>query len=68
MTQYFVNMNEQANGDHEVHRMGCDWLPRLENRIYLGEYDSCRPAVMAARLYYRTANGCYFCSNNCHTS
>lgn len=67
MTRYYVNQNAQANGDHEVHRFGCDWLPARENRIYLGRFNSCHSAVQKAREYYNQVNGCYYCSNACHT-
>ena len=68
MASYYVNKNEQQNGDHEVHTTGCSWLPNAENRIYLGEFGSCSSAVTEARKYYLQVNGCYFCSNDCHTS
>ena len=29
---------------------------------------SCYPAVQKAKEYYTQVNGCYFCSNDCHTS
>ena len=67
MASSYVNMNAQANGDHEVHRAGCQWLPNAGNRIYLGEFHSGQPAVTAARNQYQQVNGCYFCSNACHT-
>lgn len=67
MARYYVNKNMQANGDHEVHKTGCTWLPNPENRIYLGDYSSCDPAIREARKYYNQVNGCYYCSNACHT-
>ena len=68
MARYYVNKNAQANGDHEVHRTGCSWLPELENRKYLGDFASCGPAVREAKKHYSRANGCYYCSNACHTT
>ncbi|MBW1297022.1 hypothetical protein [Aquimarina litoralis] len=68
MPRYYVNKNAQTNGDHEVHKYGCPWLPNLENRIYLGEHTSCKSAVRKAKEYYRKVNGCYHCSYECHTS
>ncbi len=41
MPYYYVNKNQQANGDHEVHKKGCSWLPLPSNRIYLGDFLSC---------------------------
>ena len=36
MSMYFyVNSNAQPNGDHEVHRSDCSWLPSAENRRLL---------------------------------
>ena len=67
MAAYYVNKNAQANGDHEVHTTGCDFLPHETNRLYLGEFTSCRQAVRKAREYYSQVNGCFYCSNDCHT-
>ncbi len=68
MTLYYVNKNAQANGDHEVHKSDCSFMPSSENRVYLGDFSSCRPAVAAAKKIYPTADGCYYCSPACHTS
>lgn len=67
MARYYVNKNRQDNGDHEVHKEGCSWMPAPQNRKYLGEYNSCRPAVTEAKKTYPQSNGCYYCSNECHT-
>ncbi len=67
MARYYVNKRAQANGDHEVHKLGCSYMPSEENRKYLGDFTSCRPAVAAARKEYRQVNGCYYCSRECHT-
>ena len=65
---YYVNDNAQSNGDHEVHRDGCSFLPSVLNRTYLGLFETCYPAVREARKHYNQVNGCYFCSQDCHTS
>lgn len=67
MASYYVNKNAQANGDHEVHREGCSYIPFPSNRLYLGEYHHCAPAVLEARKTYIQVNGCYWCSRECHT-
>jgi hypothetical protein len=67
MAKYYVNKNAQPNGDHEVHLTECSFLPQAENRIYLGDFPSCAPAVREARKRYSQVNGCYYCSNPCHT-
>lgn len=68
MALYYVNKNAQANGDHEVHTGSCSFLPKEENRIYLGSFTSCGPAVQEAKKHYSQSNGCYYCSSACHTS
>ena len=67
VASYYVNDNAQANGDHEVHREGCSFMPSQTNRTYLGQHDDCRSAVVAASGYYQQVNGCYYCSRECHT-
>jgi hypothetical protein len=68
MSRYYVNKNAQANGDHEVHTTGCSFMPNPENRIYLGDFSTCSPAVIEAKNHYAKADGCYHCSRACHTS
>lgn len=67
--RYYLNTNMQLNGDYEVHIGTCSWLPNEENRLDLGDYDSCKIAVLVAALRgYSQANGCYYCCNECHTT
>lgn len=66
MARCYVNDNAQPNGDHEVHREGCSYMPN--SATYLGQHDSCQSAVAAARRKYLRSNGCYWCSRPCHTS
>ncbi len=68
MKKYYVNKNAQANGDHEVHTGDCNYLPKIDNRIYLGEFNKCSDAVAKAKEYYQQSNGCYYCCLACHTS
>jgi hypothetical protein len=71
MPNYCVNRNAQSTSrDHEVHNLdsNCRYLPTPANRDYLGSYSSCRGAVAAARRRYSDVNGCYYCSNECHTT
>lgn len=68
MAYYYVNKNAQSNGDHEVHKYDCSFLPGSENRLYLGNYDSCKPAVTEAKKNYAKSNGCYYCCRECHST
>lgn len=67
MASYYVNKNAQPNGDHEVHKQDCQWLPNPENRKYLGEFSDCAAAVREAKKHYNQVNGCATCSAACHT-
>lgn len=67
MARYYVNKNAQANGDHEVHRDGCQWMPLPANRLYLGDFNTCGPAKTEAKKHYAKADGCAHCSPACHT-
>ena len=49
MPKYYVNKNAQDNGDHEVHKEGCSYMPSEENKKYLGEFTNCHDAVEAAK-------------------
>lgn len=64
---YYINKNAQPNGDHEVHRLGCAYIPDKENRIYLGNFCSCHKAISEARKHYPRVNGCYYCMAECHS-
>lgn len=66
--KYYVCKIAQANGDHEVHRQGCSYLPNNYNIEYLGEFTDCSSAMVEAKKFYAQANGCYYCSQECHTT
>lgn len=68
MPRYYVNKNAQSNGDHEVHKSGCTWMPEEQNSLFLGTFTSCHGAVREAKKYYFQSNGCYYCSRECHTT
>lgn len=68
MALYYVNRNAQANGDHEVHKDGCSFMPDAANKIFLGNFLNCRDAVREAKKHYSQSNGCYYCALECHTS
>lgn len=67
MYKYYVNDNEQNNGDHEVHRDGCSYLPLIVSKTYLGLFDNAKPAVEQAKKYYSQSNGCATCSPEANT-
>ena len=67
MYKYYINKNAQDNGDHEVRKEGCFHMPEKGNRIFLGHFSHCEPAVRAGKKHYSTASGCFFCSRECHS-
>ncbi len=67
MKKYYVNNNAQSNGDHEVHHEECSFLPTAQNRTYLDVYWDCKDAVKEAKKLHTQVNGCFYCSNECHT-
>ncbi len=68
MLLYYVNKNAKANGDHEVHQLGCEWMPNDLNWLYLGRFENCFDAVKEAKKFYPQSNGCYYCTRECHIS
>lgn len=68
MDKYYVNKNAQKNGDHEVHKEGCIWMPTIYNRISVGNWSKCSSAVIFSKLYFVQSNGCAYCCRECHTS
>ncbi|QPH39474.1 hypothetical protein [Pedobacter endophyticus] len=69
MAIYRLNLNQQANGDYEVHEAGCVFF-LAQNYDDLGSFSSCEPAVNKAKKEhpYKKINGCNTCSNLCHTT
>jgi hypothetical protein len=68
MALYYVNKMAQSNGDHEVHILGCTFMPEEKNRVYLGNFTTCSQAVIEAKKTHEKSNGCYYCANDCHTT
>lgn len=67
MPRYCVNKNAQNNGDHEVHKEGCQWWPAPNHVLDLGIHTSCTTAVAKAKQTYPQSNGCAYCSPACNT-
>ena len=66
MDSYYVNKNAQVNGDHEVHKCTCTFMPEQQHRLYLGYFNNCHEALREAKeTYPRTANGCPYCCPDC---
>lgn len=47
--KYYVNKLAQPNGDHEVHKDSCRYMPQWGNAVYAGEHTNCVTAVAATK-------------------
>lgn len=65
---YYLNRRAQANGDHELHRAGCAYLPPDEGRISLGEHADGAAALQKAKEHAARVNACYYCLPEYHLS
>ncbi|ELK46336.1 hypothetical protein QRD89_18025 [Halobacillus sp. ACCC02827] len=66
MAQYFANQNQQADGGHEVHVEGCNFMPFEKNLLALGGHSECSSALEEARNTFDKVNGCQHCCPDCH--
>jgi hypothetical protein len=48
MRYYVRTIAQSVSGDRGVHESTCSRLPNPENRLYLGDFPSCSPAVRKA--------------------
>jgi hypothetical protein len=65
MESYYVRIKQQSLGYNTVHKEDCIFLPDIEDRIYLGEFNSCKKAVRLAKLDFKEVTGCIFCCKEC---
>lgn len=68
MSLFYVDKNEQGNGDHEVHTANCTHSPEIKKCEPLGYHTACSTALNAAKEIYPQSNGCYYCSYSSYTS
>jgi len=68
LSKYYLNKNAQSNGDHEVHKFGCKYMPNENNRISLGSFSHSYEAIKRAREYFLAVNGGYNCLPDCATA
>lgn len=65
--RFVLNLNQQSNGDYEVHEDGCYYFP-VSYFDDLGGHLSCSGAVFEAKRKhpYKRINGCGHCAKGCH--
>ena len=71
MYTYFINMNAQSNGDHEIHKSTCIYYNLYHagnNFVDLGIFLSDAEAIVYAKNKYPywTVDGCYRCCPSKH--
>lgn len=68
MEHYYLNVNTDRNGRHEIHTGKCTYLPSEANREYIGFCTDCNEAIKRAKLKhpYKDFDGCFWCSRSCH--
>ncbi len=66
MNKYYVKIEEDENGIHEVHREGCSHMPDHWNVQYLGVFDNSLDAVCAAKEIYTNSGSCSYCLRRCY--
>ena len=61
---YYVEIEKRSGREfHEVHKEDCRYMPRRENRIYLGNFYDCGVAKIKAEKNF--PNEVALCSNCC---
>ena len=61
MQRYYLNKKAQTNGTHEIHRLGCRFLPKSERRICLGLFNNIQDAIKEALKTHPTSKCCPAC-------
>ena len=61
MHRYYVNKKAQTNGAHEVHRLGCRFLPKSEHRISLGLFNNVQEAIKETLKTHPDSKICPVC-------
>ena len=66
MDSYYVSKKAIVNGDNEVHKNSCAFMPEKPNRLYLGYLANCQKALAeASKIYPDTAILCPYCCPAC---
>ena len=52
MASYFVDKYPDDDGNHLIHAAGCRKIKSTAGKIYLGKYEHCSSAIIAAQKHY----------------
>lgn len=59
--RYYLNINKNEKGLHELHSENCFFVPIRQRRIDFGWFENSKEALAEARKYYPNISGCYWC-------
>lgn len=68
MQHWYVEKEPNARSNFEIHRDGCNRLPSVEKRTYLGMFRDCRGAVERAGRLHLFVVDCARCAPQCRSS
>ena len=71
MINYYLNLNAQSNGDHEIHKESCPYYYIYKNGNnfeYLGSYSNDYDALRHAKIKHPNLeiDGCAYCCSLIH--
>lgn len=66
MLIFGLDSEKNDQGQHLVHRLGCQHYPHRDRVIRLGRHDDCPEAIEEAKAHRTPVNGCWACIPSCH--
>jgi hypothetical protein len=64
MNKYYLENDENTNGEHEIHMISCNYKSKIDNLIFIGLFTECKYALLEAQEIFKRVNGCSFCCNS----
>ena len=66
MNWYYLEVNTDKGAKYnEIHKEDCKFMPKKENRIFLGHFSNCEDALKKAGNHF--PNGFHVCPRCCQT-
>lgn len=67
MKNYYINLNRQSTGEHEIHTDKCIFFSSIVNKKYLGIFNNAIEAKeYALSIGYTVVDGCFYCCSEAH--
>ena len=64
---YYINTEQNSEGDYELHHEYCHHLKSISQQKYIGMFKSDNQALTIAKKKYPSVNGCPHCSSTIYT-